>query len=125
MDAASKPNWSTWKYWRPVDTETKEQIFVLPEDMRLEEVIDAYVIKTNYFVEYLNCNSRGVLDGFLDHNNNMYVRNDEYETRKLICETLYSKYKIDDLVRTKSVLYFTSHVTIQTNVWVSARIAVQ
>lgn len=88
-------------------------------------MIDAYVIKTNYFVEYLNCNSRGVLDGFLDHNNNMYVRNDEYETRKLICETLYSKYKIDDLVRTKSVLYFTSHVTIQTNVWVSARIAVQ
>lgn len=93
--------------------------------MRLEEVIDAYIIKTNNFVEYLNWNSRGVLDGFLDHNNNMYVRNDEYETRRLICEALYSKYKIDDFVRTKSVLYFTSHVTIQTNVWVSARIAVQ
>ena len=42
-----------------IDAETKDQIFVLPEDMKLEEVIDAYMIKTNYFVEYLNWNSRG------------------------------------------------------------------
>lgn len=30
---------------------TKDKIFVLPEDMKLEEVIDAYVIKTNYYVK--------------------------------------------------------------------------
>ena len=83
-----------------ITRDTRDQIFVLPEDMKLEEVIDAYVIKTNYFVEYLNWNSRGVLDGFLDHSNNMYVLNDEYETGKSICDTLYAKYKIDDFVWT-------------------------
>lgn len=83
-----------------IDAETKDQIFVLPEDMKLEEVIDAYMIKTNYFVEYLNWNSRGVLDGFLDHNNNMYVLNDKYESRKLICEKLFNKYMTDDFVWT-------------------------
>ena len=65
-----------------IDSKSKDQIIVLPEDMKLEEVIDAYMIKSNYFVEYLNWNSRGVLDGFLDHNNNMYELNDEYDTRK-------------------------------------------
>ena len=83
-----------------IDSKSKDQIIVLPEDMKLEEVIDAYMIKSNYFVEYLNWNSRGVLDGFLDHNNNMYELNDEYDTRKTLCETLYVKYKIDDFVWT-------------------------
>lgn len=81
-----------------IGNENRDQIFVLPEDMKLEEVIDTYVVKTNYFVEHLNWNIRGVLDGFLDHNNNMYVLNDEYETRKSICKSLYDKYLIDDFV---------------------------
>lgn len=49
-----------------IGNENRDQIFVLPEDMKLEEVIDTCVVKANYFVEYLNWNNRGVLDGFLD-----------------------------------------------------------
>lgn len=67
-----------------MEYKTENKIYVSPEETKLEEVIDNYVIKTNYFVEYLNWNNKGVLNGFLDHNKNMFVLNDEYETRKEI-----------------------------------------
>ena len=39
---------------------------------------------------------KGVLDGFIDHKNNMYVLNNDYNIRKSICDTLFKKYKIHD-----------------------------
>lgn len=60
--------------------------------------MDLYIGRTNYFVEYLHWDNRGVLDGFLDHRNNMYVLHNEYDTRKSICDTLYKKYKTHEFV---------------------------
>ena len=44
---------------------------VLPPDMKIEPVIEVYMIRTNYFVEYLHYDNNGRLDGFMDHKNNM------------------------------------------------------
>ena len=52
------------------------------------------MIRTNYFVEYLHYDNNGRLDGFMDHKNNMYVLNNEYENRKSICERLYKSMKL-------------------------------
>ena len=64
------------------------QVIVLPEDVKIEPVIDRYSLRTNYFVEYPHCDNNGRLDGFLDHKNNMCVLNNEYDTRKEICNKL-------------------------------------
>lgn len=74
------------------------KVIVLPEDEKIEPVIDRYIYRTNYFVEYLHFNNNGRLDGFLDHKNNMYIFNDEYETRKQICDNLFDRYKRADFV---------------------------
>lgn len=66
------------------------QVIVLPEDVKIEPVIDRYILRTNYFVDYLHFDNNGRLDGFLDHKNNMYVLNNEYDTRKEICNKLTS-----------------------------------
>lgn len=76
---------------------TGNKIYVSPEEMKLEEVTDNYVIKTNYFVEYLSWN-KGVLNAFLYHNKNTFVLNDEYETRKEIRDKLFRKYYTDDFI---------------------------
>ena len=83
-----KPTLSTIKY----------HVIVLPPDMKIEPVIEAYMIRTNYFVEYLHYDNNGRLDGFMDHKNNMTVLNNEYENRKSICERLYKIYKSYDFV---------------------------
>ena len=51
------------------------KVIVLPEDEKIEPVIDCYIYRTNYFVEYLHFNNNGRLDGFIDHKSNMYMTN--------------------------------------------------
>ena len=74
------------------------QVIVLPEDVKIEPVVDRYILRTNYFVEYLHLDNNGRLDGFLDHKNNMYVLNNEYDLHKEICNELYDKHKTNDFV---------------------------
>ena len=86
------------------DMEEEEQldvsnkVIVLTEDEKIEPVIDRYIYRTNYFVEYLHFNNNGRLDGFIDHKCNMYILNDQYETRKQICDSLFDKFKTADFV---------------------------
>lgn len=47
-------------------------------------------------MEYLHWSNNGVLDGFIDHDKNLYCLNDEYDARKSICKKLFEIYKIDD-----------------------------
>ena len=47
------------------------QIIVLREEAKIEPVIDQYIMRTNYFVEYLHSDNNGRLDGFLDHKDNV------------------------------------------------------
>ena len=50
----------------------------------------------NYISSTLHWNNRGILDGFIDHDKNMYLLNDEYDKRKSLCDKLYNIYKIHD-----------------------------
>ena len=83
---------------KPTFLTIENHVIVLPPDMKIEPVIETYMIRTNYFVEYLHYDNNGRLDGFMDHKNNMYVLNNEYENRKSICERLYKIYKSYDFI---------------------------
>lgn len=75
------------------ELDKEKEIIVLPEDTKIQEAINQYIGRTNYFVEYLHLDNKGILDGFLDHKNNMYVLNNDYDTRKSICNTLFKRYR--------------------------------
>ena len=73
---------------------TKENhIVVLPESVKMKEAIDMYSRNKNLYVEFLHWNNNGILHGFIDHNKNMYLLNEEYDTRKRICDKLFDIYK--------------------------------
>ena len=78
--------------------DVSDKIIVLPEDEKIEPAIDRHIYRTNYFVEYLHFKNNGRLDGFIDHRNNMYVLNDQYETRKQICNCLFNKFETADFI---------------------------
>ena len=71
----------------------ENHIVVIPEKTKMTEAINIYSRSENFYVEYLHWNNNGVLDGFIDHNNNMYLLNEEYNTRKTICDKLFNIYK--------------------------------
>ena len=74
---------------KPTLMTIENHLIVLPPGMKIAPVIETYMIRTNYFLEYFHYDNNGRLDGFMDHKNNMYVLNNEYENRKSICERLY------------------------------------
>ena len=78
------------------ELDKKDNIIVLPEDVKMMQAIDAYINSTCYYVEYLHWNNNGILDGFIDHRNNMFLLNDEYDIRKSICDKLFNLYKTHD-----------------------------
>ena len=78
----------TWKLFRLkhvndiFSLETENHIIILPEDVKMSQAIDAYIKKTNFYVEYVHCDNSGILDGFIDHKQNMYLSNNECDIRK-------------------------------------------
>ena len=76
----------------------ENHIVILPEEAKMKSAIDIYSQENGFYVEYLHWNNNGVLDGFIDHRKNMYLLNDEYETRKtmvvFMLETLKSSRRI-------------------------------
>ena len=85
---------------KPTLLTIENHVIVLPPDMKIEPVIETYMIRTNYFVEYLHYDNNGsiYITIAMDHKNNMYVLNSEYENRKSICERLYKIYKSYDFI---------------------------
>lgn len=55
----------------------KNNIIVLPEDVRMPDAVNGYIEKSNYYLEYLHWNNNNYLDGFTDHDKNINVMNDE------------------------------------------------
>ena len=53
--------------------ERENHIIILPEDVKMSQTIDAYINKTNFYVEYMHWDNNGILDGFIDHKQNMYL----------------------------------------------------
>ena len=74
---------------KPTLLTIENHVIILPEDMKIEYVIEQYMIRTNYFVEYLRYDNNGRLDGFMDHKHNMYILNNDYDIRKEICRKLF------------------------------------
>jgi len=76
----------------------ENHIVILPEEAKMKSAIDIYSQENGFHVEYLHWNNNSVLDGFIDHRKNMYLLNDEYETRKtmvvFMLETLKSSRRI-------------------------------
>ena len=56
---------------KPTLMTIENHVIVLPPDSKIEPVIETYMIRTNYFVEYLHYDNNGRLDGCMDHKNNM------------------------------------------------------
>ena len=81
-------------------TDKEKCIMVLPEDIKMNEAIRKYIYNSNFYVEYLHWNNAGILDGFIDHKENMYLMNDNYKERKSICNKLFDKFKTHDFVWT-------------------------
>jgi len=73
------------------ELDKENHIIVLPEDTKIQEAINQYIGRT--IVKYLHFDNKGILDGFLDHKNNRYVLNNDYDTRKSICNTLFERYR--------------------------------
>ena len=73
-------------------------VIILPEEAKMTAAIKKYVDKSNFYVEYLHWNNNGILDGFMDDKNNMYLLNDNYDKRESICRRLFERYQTDDFV---------------------------
>ena len=86
------------KSHKPTLSTIENYVIILPEDMKIEYVIEQFVIRTNHFVEYLHYDNNGRLDGFMDHKKNMYILNNDYDTRKEICRKLFKMYKTHDFI---------------------------
>ena len=63
----------------------------LSEEVRMTDAVSDYVKKSRDYLEYLHWNNSNCLNGFIDHDKNIYVMNDEYYGRKSICDQIYDK----------------------------------
>ena len=86
------------KSHKPTLSTIENHVIILSEDMKIEYVIKQYVIRNNYFVEYLHYDNNGRLDGFMDHKHNMYILNNDYDIRKEICRKLFKMYRTHDFL---------------------------
>ncbi|XP_068723522.1 uncharacterized protein [Montipora capricornis] len=78
------------------DMNKEDHIVVLPENVNMNDAVNLYSTNTNFYVEYLHWNNNGIFDGFIDHKKNMYLLNEEYDSRKSICGRLFDIYKTHD-----------------------------
>ena len=79
-----------------VKDDTRNNVILCPDNLSIKQAIHDYMLLYRFYIELLHYNNNGQLDGFINHCNNMYVENNEYEIRKQICDTLYKKYNIHD-----------------------------
>ena len=73
-------------------------IMILPEEAKMQEAAKWYCDKSNFYIEYLHWNNNGILDGFMDEKNNMYLLNDQYDKREAICRKMFEMYRSDDFI---------------------------
>lgn len=63
------------------DMNKKNHIVILPQSAKMKDAIEIYSEKNNFYVEFLHWNNNGILDGFIDHDKNMYLLNEEYDKK--------------------------------------------
>lgn len=79
-----------------VNDQTKNSIIICPPEMKISTAVRQYSLTSGYYVEHLHFNNSGQLDSIIDHRGNMYVENNDYDTRKSICEQMMKYYNIHD-----------------------------
>ena len=84
--------------YEDINDQTENHIIVCPPEMKLYTAVCHYMLKYNYYVEYLHFNNNGQLDSFVDHKNNMYVEDNDYEIRKSIWEKMRETYNVHDFL---------------------------
>ena len=77
-----------------VNNQTKNSIIICPPEIKIYTAVRLYSLTSGYYVEHLHFNNGGHLDSIIDHKNNMYVENNDYDTRKSICEQMLKYYII-------------------------------
>lgn len=63
--------------YEDINDQTKNSIIICPPEMKIQTAVCHYMLKYNYYVEYLHFNNNGQLDSFVDHKNNMYVEDND------------------------------------------------
>lgn len=86
------------------DIEKENYIVVIPDGVNMRDAINLYSVNANLYVEYLHWNNSGILDGFIEHNKNMYLMNEEYKIRKNISNKLFETYKTYHFIWTNQSL---------------------
>ena len=81
-----------------VKHDKKDSIMILPEEVAMQEAAKLYCDKSNFYIEYLHWSNNGILDGFVDERNNMYLLNEDYDKRKTVCEAMFEKFKTDAFI---------------------------
>ena len=76
----------------------KDCIIILPEEAKMQEAAKRYYDASKFYIEYLHWNNNGILDGFMDEKNNMYLLNDHYDRREAVCKQLFEMFRTDDFV---------------------------
>lgn len=66
----------------------ENHIIVLPEEAKMT-AIEAFILKSNFYVKYLHWDNNGRLDGFIDHSDRIYLLNGNYDIRKSICDKIF------------------------------------
>ena len=51
-----------------------ENHIILPKDVKMSQDIHVYLNKTNFYVECMHWDKNGILDGLIDHKQNMYPK---------------------------------------------------
>lgn len=76
--------------------QTENSIIICPPEMKMQTAVCQYMLKSNYYVEYLHFNNNGQLDSFVDHQNN--IIDNDYEIRKSICDKMRDTYNVHDFL---------------------------
>ena len=80
--------------------EKENHIIILPPKIKMKEAVESYSKINEYYIECMHWNNNGIFDGFIDHKKNMYLLNEEYDTRKTICDKLSNTFETHDFVWT-------------------------
>jgi len=76
--------------------ENENSIIILPDNIKMKDAIKEYSFCSKYYIEHLHWDNRSQLDSFINHRQNMYLLNQEYDTRKALCDKLFNKFKTYD-----------------------------
>ena len=87
-----------------IDLDCSDTLVVLQENNKIEEAIDNIITKFRLYIEYLHWSNCTKLFGFINHCNNIFVLNGNYDMRRMINEKLHDIYRVQDINRKNQII---------------------